>query len=53
MLEPYQGTTFNLKGLPGFSLEFVIADGVVTDVKISQPNGTFSGKKKRVAELQA
>jgi hypothetical protein len=27
----------------------VIADGVVTDVKISQPNGTFSGKK-RVAE---
>ncbi|MBK9745314.1 MAG: serine hydrolase [Chloroflexi bacterium] len=49
VLEPYQGTTFNLKGLPGFSLEFVIADGVVTDVKISQPNGTFSGKK-RVAE---
>ncbi len=46
ILEPYQGTTFNLKGLPGFSFEFVQENGAVTEVKITQPNGTFTAKKR-------
>lgn len=41
-LEPYQGTTFNLKGLPGYSIEFKQENGVVTEMKVSQPNGTFT-----------
>jgi len=49
ILEPYQGTTFNLKGMPGFSFEFVQENGAVTEVKITQPNGTFTAKK-RVSE---
>ncbi len=39
-LVPYQGTTFNLKGAPGFSIEFKEAEAVVT-----QPNGVFVAKK--------
>jgi CubicO group peptidase (beta-lactamase class C family) len=45
-LEPYQGTTFNLKGMPGFSMEFKQENGAVTEVIISQPNGTFTAKKR-------
>ncbi len=45
-LEPYQGTMFNLKGLPGFSMEFKQENGAVTEVLISQPNGTFTAKKR-------
>ncbi|MBK8021766.1 MAG: DUF3471 domain-containing protein [Chloroflexi bacterium] len=46
ILEPYQGTTFNLKGLTGFSIEFVVENGLVTAAKISQPNGTFTATRR-------
>jgi hypothetical protein len=46
ILEPYQGTTFHLKGLEGFSFEFIQENGAVKEVKISQPNGTFIATKK-------
>lgn len=46
VLEPYQGTTFNLKNLPGFSIEFTQENGAVTEAKISQPNGTFVAPKR-------
>ncbi len=46
VLEPYQGTTFNLKGLPGFSIEFKQENGAVTEAKIAQPNGTFVAPKR-------
>lgn len=39
-LVPYQGTTFNIKGAPGFSIEFKENEAVVT-----QPNGVFVAKK--------
>jgi CubicO group peptidase (beta-lactamase class C family) len=39
-LVPYQGTTFNIKGAPGFSIEFKGDEAVVT-----QPNGVFVAKK--------
>jgi len=39
-LVPYQGTTFNIKGAPGFSIEFKGGEAVVT-----QPNGVFVAKK--------
>ena len=46
VLEPYEGTTFNLKGLPGFSIEFKLENGMVTEAIIMQPNGTFSAPKR-------
>jgi hypothetical protein len=46
VLEPYQGTTFNLKNMPGFSIEFKQDNGAVTEAKITQPNGTFTAPKK-------
>jgi CubicO group peptidase (beta-lactamase class C family) len=49
VLEPYMGTTFNLKGLTGFSIEFTKVDGVVTGAKFAQPNGTFSASKRGVS----
>jgi CubicO group peptidase (beta-lactamase class C family) len=39
-LVPYQGTTFNIKGASGFSIEFKGEEAVVT-----QPNGVFVAKK--------
>jgi hypothetical protein len=46
-LVPYRGTEFNLKGLPGFSLEFRLdASGRVTEMVSRQPNGSFTAKKK-------
>lgn len=45
-LEPYRGTEFRVKGMSGFSLEFMRDDaGQVTAVAITQPNGTFTAKK--------
>ncbi len=45
-LEPYQQTTFNLKGLPGFSVEFVLDDaGKVASMKFVQPNGNFEASR--------
>jgi len=46
-LVPYKGTEFNLKGVPGYSIEFKLdAAGVVTEAVFHQPNGTFTAKKK-------
>jgi len=46
-LVPLQGTTFSLKGLSGFSVEFKrSAAGAVTEVVFYQPNGTFVAKRK-------
>ena len=46
-LIPYKGTEFNLKNLVGFSIEFVMdKSGVVTEAKITQPNGVFTARKK-------
>ena len=45
-LEPYLDTTFNLKGLSGFSVKFVKdADDAVTEAIISQPGATLSAKR--------
>jgi len=45
-LEPYRGTEYNLKGLSGFSVEFVIDDkeGVVK-ANFKQPDGVFTAMK--------
>jgi hypothetical protein len=48
ILEPYQGTTFHLRGMPGFSFEFTQEDGAVTGIKITQPNGIFTAVKQAV-----
>lgn len=46
-LVPYRGTQFNLKDLPGYSLEFKLdGAGVATEVTLSQPGGTYTAKKK-------
>lgn len=45
-LEPYQKTTFNLKGTPGFSVEFSRGEDPQVDaIKFVQPNGVFVAKK--------
>ena len=41
-LEPAHGTTFNLKGLSGFSARFVMEQGKPTVLKVIQPNGVFA-----------
>jgi CubicO group peptidase (beta-lactamase class C family) len=41
-LEPAHGTTFNLKGLSGFSARFVLEQGKPTQLKVIQPNGVFA-----------
>jgi len=46
-LVPYRGTEFNLKGVPGYSVEFKQdAAGLVAELISHQPNGTFTAKKK-------
>jgi hypothetical protein len=48
VLEPVRGTTFNLKGLKGFSVEFKKdATGKVTEVVFYQPQGTAVAKRKQ------
>jgi CubicO group peptidase (beta-lactamase class C family) len=37
---------FNFKTLEGFKVEFIESDGIITEVKFIQPNGTFVGKRK-------
>jgi CubicO group peptidase (beta-lactamase class C family) len=41
-LEPAHGTTFNLKGLSGFSARFVLDEGKPTQLKVIQPTGVFT-----------
>jgi len=46
-LVPYRGTEFNLKNLPGYSVEFILDEsGIVIEAKIKQPEGVFTAKKK-------
>ncbi|MFA9454565.1 MAG: serine hydrolase [Candidatus Aminicenantaceae bacterium] len=46
-LEPYKGTQFTLKGIPGVSIEFIQDEsGQVSEAKITQPEGVFTAKKK-------
>ena len=46
VLEAYQGTTFNLKGLTGFSIELKRdASGKVTEAVITQPGATLSATR--------
>jgi CubicO group peptidase (beta-lactamase class C family) len=46
-LVPYKDTTFNIKGLSGFSVEFVLdKEGNVTGLIAHQPNGSFNIKRK-------
>jgi CubicO group peptidase (beta-lactamase class C family) len=46
-LVPHRGTTFNLKGLSGFSVRFVLDEGgKVSEAQFIQPNGVFSAKRK-------
>jgi CubicO group peptidase (beta-lactamase class C family) len=46
-LVPYQGTEFNLKGMPGFSIAFKQdAAGAVTEAVLTQPGAVFTAKKK-------
>jgi CubicO group peptidase (beta-lactamase class C family) len=47
-LVPYKGAEFNLKGLAGFSVEFIVDEaGAVKEAKVTQPNGVFAAKKKK------
>ncbi|MBN2409075.1 MAG: serine hydrolase [Candidatus Aminicenantes bacterium] len=45
-LVPYKGTEFNFKGVEGVSLKFILEQGKATEVVVSQPGGTFRGKRK-------
>lgn len=45
-LEPLQKTEFQIKGLNGFSVEFVLdKKGEVKEAKFNQPNGVFTAKR--------
>lgn len=46
-LVPTRGTSFDLKGLTGYSLEFTQDEsGAVTELVLYQPNGTFVAKRR-------
>ena len=46
-LVPYKGTEFNIKNIPGASIEFILDEsGQVKEAKFSQPGGTLTAKKK-------
>jgi hypothetical protein len=46
VLLPDRGSEFNLRGLTGFSVEFVLdQSGVVTGARFKQPNGVFEARK--------
>ncbi len=46
-LVPTRGTSFDLKGLRGFSVQFTRDEaGVVTELVLYQPNGTFVAKRR-------
>jgi CubicO group peptidase (beta-lactamase class C family) len=45
-LVPASQREFNIKGLPGFAIEFMVDDeGTCSEVKFKQPNGTFVLKR--------
>lgn len=43
-LIPARNRTFKLKGLEGFSVQFVLEGDGVSELKFIQPNGVFTGK---------
>jgi hypothetical protein len=46
-LVPVRGTSFNFKGLSGYSIEFRRGpDGAVNELAFYQPNGNFAAKRK-------
>jgi len=46
-LLPKRGLTFDVKGLPGFAVEFKKdASGKITEAVFNQPNGVFTAKRK-------
>ena len=51
-LEPHRGTSFRLRGLSGYSVEFVIEDDIVRALVFHQPNGVFRAERQdaRVAQ---
>ncbi len=47
-LDPVRGTSFNLKNLEGYSVEFKSNEEIaITSVVISQPNGVFTATRKK------
>lgn len=45
-LEPSAEKAFTLKDITGFSVEFIMEDGTVTQMILNQPNGTFTAERK-------
>ena len=46
-LVPTRGTSFDLEGLSGYSVEFKQEEsGAVNELVLTQPNGTFVAKRK-------
>jgi hypothetical protein len=46
-LVPAKGLSFNVKGLPGFSVEFQKdASGKISEAVFNQPNGVFRAARK-------
>ena len=46
-LIPWKELSFDLKGMPGFSVDFQLdASGKVTEAIVNQPNGVFHAKRK-------
>jgi hypothetical protein len=46
VLEPYRGTEFNLKDVPGFSVRFVVENGKAKEAIFIQPGAVITAKKK-------
>ena len=46
ILEPYRGTEFNLKDIPGYSVRFILENGKTKEVTFIQPGAVITAKKK-------
>lgn len=46
VLEPYRGTEFNLKDVPGFSVRFVVENGKTKEAIFIQPGAVITARKK-------
>ena len=45
-LVPYHDAEFDLKGMKGYSVRFLVQDGAVTEMIFIQPNGVFTAERK-------
>lgn len=45
-LLPYRGTEFDADGLRGYSVRFVVENGKVAELKLLQPEGVYTAKRK-------